>query len=150
MKTAERPSHEIWDERFAQRSDPPYCLYDVDRKKGIATITFNKPEKLNAATPGDLQELTEKTIEAEEDHDVKIIVYKGAGSCFSSGVDLEWVSHAFGVKGERRLSQRYRYLRVQPLLSRKGLHQTVLYCLKATIAHVLGYCYGTAFTLATA
>jgi len=150
MDTVERASYEVWDEKFAQRSDPPYCLYEVDRKRGIATITFNKPQKLNAATPGDLQELAEKTIEAEEDSDVKVIIYKGAGPCFTSGVDLEWVAHAFGVKGERRLSQRYRYLRLQPILSRRGLHQAVLYCLKATIAQVHGYCYGTGFSLASA
>jgi len=150
MNSDERPSYIVSDEKFSQRSDPPYCLYEVDKKRGIATITFNKPHKLNAATPGDLQELTEKTIEAEEDSDVKVIVYKGAGPCFTSGVDLEWITHAFGVKGERRLSQRYRYLRLQPILSRQGLHQSVLYCLKATIAQVHGYCYGTGFSLATA
>lgn len=150
MKTDERPNYEIWDEKFYQKSDPPYCLYEVDRKRGIATITFNKPQKLNAATPGDLQELAERTIEAEEDHNVKVIIYKGAGPCFTSGVDLEWIAHAFGVKGERRLSQRYRYLRLQPILSRRGLHHAVLYCLKATIAQVHGYCYGTGFSLASA
>jgi enoyl-CoA hydratase len=150
MNKAERPSYEIWDEKFAQRSDPPYCLYEVDRKRGIAIITFNKPQKMNAATPGDLQELAEKTIEAEEDSDVKVIIYKGAGPCFTSGVDLEWIAHAFGVKGERRLSQRYRYLRLQPILSRRGLHQAVLYNLKATIAQVHGYCYGTGFSLVSA
>ncbi len=88
MGKSERPTYEIWDEKFARRSEPPYCIYEVDRKKGIARITFNKPDKLNAATLGDLQELTERTIEAEEDPDVKVIIYKGAGPCFSSGVDL--------------------------------------------------------------
>ena len=148
MEKRERPSYEVWDEKFAQRSEPPYCIYEVDGAKGIARISFNKPEKLNAATPGDLQEIREKTIEAEEDPDVKVIIYKGDGQCFSSGADLEWVAHAFGAKGERRLSQRYKYLRLGPFFDRKGLHQTVLYCLKATIAQVHGYCYGSGFQIA--
>ena len=148
MEKRERSSYEIWDEKFAQRSEPPYCTYEVDKDNGIARITFNKPDKLNAATLGDLQEIAEKTIEAEEDPDVKVIIYKGAGPCFSSGVDLDWVAHAFGEKDERRLSQRYRYQRLQPYLGRRGLSQTVLYCLKATIAQVHGYCYGSHFQLA--
>jgi enoyl-CoA hydratase len=150
MQKRERPSYEVWDEKFAQRSKPPYCIYDVDTEKGIARITFNKPEKLNAATPGDVREIREKTIEAEEDAKVKVVIYKGAGQCFSSGIDLEWLSHAFNIKGERRLSQRYRYLRSGPFLDRRGLYQTVLYCLKATIAQVHGYCYGSGFQIACA
>ena len=150
MEKSKQPSYEVWDEKFSRRSDPPYCTYEVDRAKGIARITFNKPEKLNAATPGDFEEIKEMTIQAEEDPDVKVIVYKGAGQCFSSGADLEWIAHAFGTKGERRLSQRYRYLRSQEVLSRRGLYQTVLYCLKATIAQVHGYCYGSGFQIACA
>jgi enoyl-CoA hydratase len=122
----------------------------VDREKGIARITFNKPEKLNAATPGDFQEVKEKTIEAEEDPDVKVIIYRGAGECFSSGADLEWIGHAFGTKEDRRLSQRYRYLRAARLYGLNGLYQTLLNCLKATIAQVHGYCYGTGFQIACA
>ncbi len=150
MQTVERPSYEDLDEKYFQKSEPPYCLYEVDRERGIATITFDKPQKLNAATPGDLLELAERTIEAEEDEDVKVIIYRGAGPCFTSGMDLEWVRHAFGAKGERRLSQRYRYLRLAPLLDRRGAHQAVLYCLKATIAQVHGYCYGNGLSLASA
>ena len=150
MEKRERPSYEISDENFSQRSEPPYCIYNVDRTNGIATITFNKPDKLNAATLGDIQEIRDRTVEAEEDPDVKVIIYKGAGPCFSSGIDLEWVAHAYGTKSERRISQRYRYLRLRPFLDRKGLIQTVLYCLKATVAQVHGYCYGNAFQLACA
>ena len=142
------PSYEISDAKFSERSDPPYCIYGVDKDREIATITFNKPEKLNATTLGDYEEVSERTIQAEEDMDVKVIVYKGAGRCFGSGADLEWVSHAFGTKDERRLSQRYRYMRMQGLLSRRGLTHAVLYCLKATIAQVHGYCYGTHFSIA--
>ena len=148
MEKSERPSYEIWDEKFAQRSEPPYCIYEADKEKGIARITFNRPEKLNAATLGDLLEVRERTIEAEEDPDVKVIIYRGAGECFSSGADLEWIGHAFGTKDERRLSQRYRYLRADPLYGPKGLYQVVLNCLKATIAQVHGYCYGSGFQIA--
>jgi len=149
MSDHQRQSYEIWDEKYYQPSPTPYCIYEVDRKTGIATITFNKPEKLNAATPGDLLELRDRVIDAEEDTDVKVVVFKGAGKCFSSGLDLEYLKGAYHEKGkERRLSQRYRHARADKLYGLRGFYQVVLTCLKATVAQIHGYCYGTAFQLA--
>lgn len=149
MSDNQRQSYEIWDEKYYQPSPKPYCLYDVDRKTGIATITFNKPEKLNAATPGDLMELRDRVIDIEEDTDVKVVVFKGAGDCFSAGLDLEYLKGAYHEKDkERRLSQRYRHARMEKLYGLRGFYQVVMTCLKATVAQVHGYCYGTAFQIA--
>jgi len=149
MSDNQRQSYEIWDEKYYQPSPTPYCIYEVDQKTGIATITFNKPEKLNAATPGDLLELRDRVIDAEEDTDVKVVVFKGAGKCFSTGMDLEYLKGAYHEKGkERRLSQRYRHARADKLYGLRGFYQVVLTCLKATVAQIHGYCYGTAFQLA--
>jgi len=149
MKNNERQSYEIWDEKYYQPSKTPYCLYDVDRKTGIATITFNRPEKLNAATPGDLMELRDRVIDVEEDTDVKVVVFKGAGDCFSTGMDLDYLKGAYNEKSkERRVSQRYRHARADKLYGLRGFYQVVMTCLKATVAQVHGYCYGTAFQLA--
>ncbi len=149
MSDNQRQSYEIWDEKYYQPSPTPYCIYEADRKTGIATITFIKPEKLNAATPGDLLELRDRVIDAEEDTDVKVVVFKGAGKCFSTGLDLEYLKGAYHEKGkERRLSQRYRHARADKLYGLRGFYQVVLTCLKATVAQIHGYCYGTAFQLA--
>jgi len=149
MSDNQRQSYEIWDEKYYQPSPTPYCIYEVDQQTGIATITFNKPEKLNAATPGDLLELRDRVIDAEEDTDVKVVVFKGAGKCFSTGMDLEYLKGAYHEKGkERRLSQRYRHARADKLYGLRGFYQVVLTCLKATVAQIHGYCYGTAFQLA--
>lgn len=149
MSKNERQSYEIADEKYYRQSPTPYCLYDVDRGTGIATITLNRPEKLNAATPGDLLELRDRVIDAEENTDVKVVVFKGAGKCFSTGLDLEYLKGAYHEKGkERRVSQRYRHARIEKLYGLRGFYQVVMTCLKATVAQVHGYCYGTAFQLA--
>ncbi|MDD5093129.1 MAG: enoyl-CoA hydratase/isomerase family protein [Dehalococcoidia bacterium] len=149
MAIKKQESYQIADAKFFQKSEKPYCIYEVDREKGIATITFNKPEKLNAATPGDLLELRDRVIDAEEDTDVKVVVFKGSGKCFSTGVDLDWIKQAYNEKGkERRPSQRYRHARADKLYGLRGFYQVVMTCLKATVAQVHGQCYGTAFQLA--
>jgi len=48
-----------------------YCIYEVDREKRIATLTFNRPEKLNALVPmDDLEEVIDRLYEADRDNDV--------------------------------------------------------------------------------
>src|SRR4030043_1175613 len=112
MSNNQRPSYEIADEKFFGPSDKPYCLYEVDEKRHIATITFNRPEKLNAATPGDLMELRDRVIDAEEDLNVKAVIFKGAGDCFSTGMDLDYIRQGYPDKGkERRTSPRNRQKR---------------------------------------
>jgi enoyl-CoA hydratase len=149
MSSNQRPSYEIADEKFFRPSDKPYCLYEVDNERHIATITFNRPEKLNAATPGDLMELRDRVIDAEEDLNVKAVIFKGAGDCFSTGMDLDYIRQAYHDKGkERRPSQRYRHHREEKLYGYWGFYQVIATCLKATIAQVHGKCYGTAFQIA--
>lgn len=61
-------------------------LYAVDG--GVATITFNRPEKLNSWTPGMEQQLREMTARAADDPAVRVIVLTGAGKGFCAGADL--------------------------------------------------------------
>ena len=60
-------------------------LYGVEDK--IATITLNRPERLNALTPGLLQELHGAFDEADRDRKVKVIILTGAGVAFCAGFD---------------------------------------------------------------
>ncbi len=60
-----------------------------DDRDGIAYLTINRPEKLNALNVGVFQELEAQTkaVESQPD-DVGVVVLKGAGKCFSAGHDL--------------------------------------------------------------
>jgi len=55
---------------------------------GIATITLNRPEKLNALTPALCDELIAALRSASGDAGVRALVITGAGRAFCAGADL--------------------------------------------------------------
>jgi enoyl-CoA hydratase len=61
-------------------------LYGVDDR--LATITLNRPERRNALNWPLLYEVVDALKKAEKDQDVRVIIIKGAGPCFSAGHDL--------------------------------------------------------------
>ena len=62
-------------------------LYDV--KKGIATITFNRPKALNALNGALLAELSEALDGIAADEDIRVLILTGAGDkSFVAGADI--------------------------------------------------------------
>ena len=61
-------------------------LYDKTDK--IATITFNRPKRLNALTDSMRLEILSAVQDASADDDVRVVVFKGAGDAFCAGADL--------------------------------------------------------------
>ena len=60
-----------------------------DTQDGIATITINRPSKLNALNRETIQELHEAFKAADEDKDIKVIVVIGSGDkAFVAGADI--------------------------------------------------------------
>ena len=59
----------------------------LDKKDNIATITLNRPEKLNAFGGGMRQEIAEIVDNVCTDQDVRVIVITGAGKAFCAGGD---------------------------------------------------------------
>ena len=55
---------------------------------GVATITFNRPDKLNALTPVMLEAFFDAVGQAAADPAARVIVITGAGRGFSAGLDL--------------------------------------------------------------
>ncbi|HUI17961.1 MAG TPA: enoyl-CoA hydratase/isomerase family protein, partial [Alphaproteobacteria bacterium] len=58
-------------------------------KEGVATITLNRPERLNAINPALLAGLTAALRAADADTAVRAIVLRGAGRAFCAGDDLK-------------------------------------------------------------
>jgi len=62
-------------------------LYDIAGH--VATITLNRPERLNAISGGMLASFSEALREADHDRNVRAIILTGAGKGFCSGLDLK-------------------------------------------------------------
>jgi enoyl-CoA hydratase/carnithine racemase len=54
----------------------------------IATITLNRPERMNTISRAMLGQLTERLLEADADRGVRVIVLTGTGRAFCAGLDL--------------------------------------------------------------
>jgi enoyl-CoA hydratase/carnithine racemase len=59
---------------------------------GVATLTLNRPDKRNAMNTAVLDGLRQYFDELEEHRDVRVVVVRGAGKAFCSGMDLDEMS----------------------------------------------------------
>jgi len=64
----------------------PEVLYDV--KDHIATITLNRPDRMNTISVPMLGKLMNDLLKANEDPDVYVVVLTGTGRAFCAGLDL--------------------------------------------------------------
>ncbi|HTL27336.1 MAG TPA: enoyl-CoA hydratase [Burkholderiales bacterium] len=62
-------------------------LFDV--QNGVALITLNRPEKLNAWTPAMGASLKQAVVKCAADDAVRVIVVTGAGRGFCAGADMQ-------------------------------------------------------------
>jgi enoyl-CoA hydratase/carnithine racemase len=66
---------------------PRSFLYE-QAANGVATITLNRPERLNALTFEVYRELTDTFAALKDEREVKVVVITGAGRAFCSGGDV--------------------------------------------------------------
>ena len=104
-------------------------LYDV--ADGVATLTLNRPDRLNAWTPEMETRYFDLLDRADDDPEVRVIVVTGAGRGFCAGMDA-------AVLSERSRSTEPRAARVRPL----GYPLQVR---KLLVAAINGGCAGIGF-----
>src|SRR5512133_2790717 len=70
---------------------PTPILFDVHDR--IATLTLNRPDRLNALIP-EMKEGFEEALAKAAEPGVKALFLRGAGRAFCAGGDLGWISAA--------------------------------------------------------
>ena len=108
-----------------------YILYEV--KDHVATITFHRPEALNALNSAVLANLSAAVDAAEKDKNVRVIVFTGEGKSFIAGADIREMD---GCTGPAVMEY-----------SRRGaaLFRRIELLGKPTISAVNGYAFGGGF-----
>ena len=108
-----------------------------------ATVTLNRPEKLNAYSEIMVHEILTALSEARDDEDIRAVILTGAGRGFCSGGD---------ISRDFQYPTRYRGHRLESLLEmRENMHQLVTFLQrfdKPTIAAVNGAAVAGGLTLA--
>lgn len=64
----------------------------LTKRDGVATVTLNRPQTLNALTPNTINELRDVTTKLADDTEVRVVILTGAGRAFCSGFDLAAIS----------------------------------------------------------
>jgi enoyl-CoA hydratase/carnithine racemase len=67
---------------------PTFETLLLDVQDGIATITLNRPEKLNSFTAQMRDDLVAVFDETDRNDDVRVVIITGAGRAFCAGADL--------------------------------------------------------------
>ena len=118
-----------------------FILYDV--ADHVATITLNRPERLNALNPGMRQELCDAVMLSESRDDVRVIVLTGAGRGFCSGGDVKAMDEANQAGRSPALEDKLAPLRDKAILAMRDTS-------KPLIAAVNGAAAGAGMNIALA
>src|SRR4030081_529128 len=77
-------------------SDEVLCAIDG----GVATVTLNRPGQRNAMNSALLASLRDRFEELDANRDVRVVVVRGAGPGFCSGMDLKEMEERRGAQGD--------------------------------------------------
>lgn len=120
-------------------------MYDnikTTSEAGIATITLNRPEKLNAFVGHMRRDLADALERAGRDHNVRVIIVTGAGRGFCAGADVAYMAELM----ERQDVEEFTRL----LGAGRRVLTAIRQMQKPVIASINGAAYGAGFNLALA
>lgn len=113
---------------------------EKDHESHIARITICNPDKKNAMAPEDCELMGRHLDDIADDDDIKVVIVRGEGGVFTTGVDLNRAYGWYATSGDdRRPSQRRRLT-----VDRKGqrmFHEFIGFP-KVTIVQLEAYALG--------
>jgi enoyl-CoA hydratase/carnithine racemase len=116
-------------------------LYEVH--DGIATLTLNRPERLNALGDTLREDLHDALLRCSQDPEVRVVVITGAGRGFCSGGDVKSMSERDQAARTPAPAERFAPMRDRIVLAMRD-------CPKPVIAAVNGAAAGAGMNLALA
>jgi len=117
---------------------------DLDVTDGVATITLDRPEKMNALSPAINRGIGEALERIDERDDARCVVVQGRGDAFCAGGDIAGMADRDdeATRGHERAAEITEAASAVAL----GLHE----CDLPTVARVDGYCFGAGLGVALA
>ncbi len=117
----------------------PFSLIQFETKEGIATLTINRPDKLNALNDAVIEELSEAVAAIEIDDSIRGVIVTGAGpKAFVAGADIGELATQGPLSGKDRS------------LTGQAVFRRLERCGKPVIAAVNGFALGGGCELAMA
>ncbi len=113
--------------------DPTTFRWEIEAETGVATLTLDRPERLNALTFEVYAELRDTFAAIGEEPGVRAVVITGAGDAFCSGGDVEQI---IGALFERDADGLYAFTRMtcDLILAIRRCPRPVVAALNGTVA----------------
>lgn len=125
-----------------------YQAFTVEVNEHIAHVQINRPDKVNAMNDAFWSEIIEIFQWIDDTDDIRVVVLSGAGSHFSSGIDLTMLASLANEMG-KDVGRNARTLR-RTILRLQASFTAVDSCRKPVLAAIQGYCLGAAIDLISA
>ena len=116
-------------------------IYTKD--SGIATMTLNRPDQMNAFSPAMSDSMYRAVEDVAQDDEVRVLVITGAGRAFCSGADVKAMAEGFNRPARQERPR-------EAASGRVSLHVLMQKCDKPIIAAVNGAAVGGGLDLAMA
>jgi enoyl-CoA hydratase len=130
--------------RTTPRLEEPDWMLRLAVDDGIATLTLNHPEKLNAWSWEATRQLGARANEIRFNDDIRVVVIRAEGRAFCAGIDVgdpgDRVTGRSPAETVRNFYEAFRWVHEQ--------FQTLANLPQPIVAAVQGYCLGVGFELA--
>ena len=113
--------------------EPQSFEYALDADPGVATITLNRPERLNALTFEVYDELRRAFYALSEDVDVRVVIITGTGRGFCTGGDVEDIIGRLFERDMRGLLE-FTRMTCDLILAMRRCRKPVIGALNGTVA----------------
>ena len=85
----------------------------IEKERHVATVIFNRPDALNALNVQLMHEIIATAEAFREDAETRVVIFTGAGKCFSAGLDLTDIEYVQRFQEDSML-MKLRFLKLGP------------------------------------